>query len=384
MRLQAVRDGTVYASDGRDVLVRDPGGQFERVGRLPLPDTGRDRLVYRVLTSKRWRPVVHRLVGAVSTVNVWPLSTTDLLATVGRRLFVSGDRGRSWEPSRRLPPSSGPMGVLPSAVEHHDGTTYLGEYPLRDGATPRVLVSRDRGRSWATHAALPDVRHVHAVQRDPCSGDVWVTTGDADAESRIGRLRSGALEAVGGGSQAWRAVELAFTPSALLWGMDCAYADENRIFKLPREEFDAPDPTPEAVGRVPGSVYYGASLPADGDQWVAFSTAMEAGRDSTGPATQEVPHGRGVVVAASSSSGYADWHELAVFRRRRVLADRLPGGLPRANGYVFLGADPGRGLFVNPYNTATDGGTIRQFAPERFAQIAGRRPVENSPDSQLK
>lgn len=372
MRLQAVHDGTVYASDGRDVLTRDAGSAFDRTGRLPLPDGSRDKVIYGLLTSGRCRPVVDRLVGSVATVNVWPLSDSDLLATVGRQLFVSGDGGRRWEPSRRLPASSGPMGVLPSAVAHHDGRTYLGEYPLGDGVTPRVLVSRDCGRAWATHTALPDVRHVHGVQRDPYTGAIWVTTGDADAESRIGRLRDGGFQAVGGGSQAWRAVELAFGPSAVLWGMDCAYADANRIFKLPREELDTPDPSPVAVGRAPGSVYYSATITADGERWVVFSTAMEAGRDSTGPAAQRSASSQGVAMAASSASGFDDWHELAAFRRRRVLTDRLPGGLPRANGYVFLGADPAGGLLINPFNTDSGDGAIGQVPSSRFADLVDR------------
>ena len=374
MRLQAIEGGTAYVTRGRDVLVGHGDRQFVRIGRLPLPEDGRDRLVYRVLTSDRWRSLTDRLVGAVSTVNLWPLSGPDLLATVGRQLFVSADGGRQWEPSKRLPPSSGTMGVLPSSVAHRDGVTYLGEYPLDTEVTPRVLASRDRGRSWSTAASLPEVRHVHAVQHDPYSGDLWVTTGDTDPESQIGRLRDGTFVPVGGGSQEWRAVELAFTPSAVLWGMDCPYADSIRIFRLPRDRIDARNPSPEAVHRVPGSVYYSAGFSVDGDRWVAFSTAMEAGRDSTGPSGQRRPGGRGVVVAASSASGFTDWRELASFRRRSVLADHLPGGLPRANGYLFLDADPERGLFVNPYNAATADGTIRQFPPERFARP--RRPVE--------
>ena len=186
----------------------------------------------------------------------------------------------------------GPTGVLPPAVEHHDGTTYLREYPLND-VTLRVFVSHDFGRSWSTSAALPDMRHVHAVQRDPHSGDIWVTTGDTDAASWIGRLHDSDFEVVGGGSQKWRAVELSFTPSSVLWGMDCVYADENRLFKLPRDEIDTPDPTPESVGQASGSVYYSVSLTVDDSQWVVFSTAMEAGPDSTSSATQAVPTGGG-------------------------------------------------------------------------------------------
>lgn len=375
MRLQAVFDGKVYVSDGRDVLVSDGQRQFVRVGQLPLPNLTRDGLIARILTSRRWRPMVDRIIGAVSTVNVWPLSESDLLATMGGRLYVSGDQGQHWELTRRLPPSSGPMGVLPSAVEHHGGRTYLGEYPLRESANPRVLVSDDHGSSWSTLITLANIRHVHAVQRDPYSGDLWMTTGDTDTQSQIGRLRDGAFEVVGGGSQEFRAVELAFTPSSILWGMDCGYADANRLFKLPRENLDTPDPNPQPVGQVPGSVYYSASLTVEGAHWVVFSTAMEAGRDSTGPTTQPGANGRGVVVAASSASDFDYWHELASFQRRRVLTDRLPGGLARANGYVFLDADPEQGLFINPYNTAADDGIIRNLTLERFARLAHRHPI---------
>ena len=58
-------------------------------------------------------------------------------------------------------------------------------------------------------------------------------------------------------------------------------------------EIDTPDPTPESVGQAPGSMYYSVSLTVDDSQWVVFSTAMEAGPDSTSSATQAVPTGGG-------------------------------------------------------------------------------------------
>jgi hypothetical protein len=214
------------------------------------------------------------------------------------------------------------------------------------------------------------------VQRDPYTGCLWATTGDTNAESRIGRLRDSGFEPVGGGSQTWRAVELAFTPSAICWGMDCAYADENRLFKLPRAELETQDPIPTPIGRAPGSVYYSATLPVNGETWVLFSTAMEAGRDSTGPETQAASTSRGVVLAASSETGYDRWHSVASFQRRRAVADYLPGGLPRANGYVFLATNPGRGVYLNPYNTAADDGEIHRLGLDRFARIDDGRPAE--------
>lgn len=369
MRLQAARNGSVYATAGRYVLKCVDGGRFNQLGQLPLPNTRRDRLVYRMLTSGQWQSVIDRFIGRVATVNLWPLSAVNLLASVGRQLFISDDAGKSWQRIHRLPDSSGPMGVLPSAIEHHDGVTYLGEYPLSDAATPHVLVSNDYGRSWSEHISIPNVRHIHSIQRDPYTGDIWVTTGDRDSESKIGRLTDDALEAVGGGNQMWRTVELAFTSTAILWGMDCAYTVNNRIFKLQRREITTDNPSPATVGRTPGSVYYGESITVGDEELVVFSTAMETGQDSTGPANQADSSPPGVVVATSSASGFTDWHQLLSYNRRRVLADSLPRILPRANGYVFLAADQEQGLFVNPFNTSADDGVVHQYLPERIASV---------------
>lgn len=375
MRLQGIHGGVVYASEGRIVFRRGRDGQFDRIGRLPSPADG---LVRRTLSSSRWHPLTDRLIGAVTTVNVWPLSASNLLATVGRRLFTSADGGSSWEASIRLPASSGPMGVLPPAVAHRNGTTYLGEYPLDSATTPRVLASQDWGRTWTTDVSLPTVRHIHAVQVDPYTDDIWITTGDTDSESQIGRLRNGSVDRVGGGSQAWRAVELAFTPSSVLWGMDSVYVDDNRIYRLPRSAIGPSPPDIESVHTVDGSVYYGETLTDGTETWVVFSTAMEAGRDSTGPPAQSRPSGVGQVVAASSATAFAEWHEIASFRRKQCLGDYLPGGLPRANGYVFLGADPDRGLLVNPYNTATNHGEITLFPNSRLTGQSQRDPSQSA------
>jgi hypothetical protein len=301
-------------------------------------------------------------------VNVWPLPSSSILATVGRTLYRSTDRGETWQVSRHLPASSGPMGVLPTAVETDGDVTYLGEYPLDSSQTPRILASPDYGRTWKTAVSLPDIRHVHAVKRDPYTGDIWVTTGDTDGESRIGRLRGGSFEPVGGGSQDWRAVEPVFTPSSVLWGVDCVYATCNPIFRLSRSAIDADTPEPEPVHAVDGSVFYGVSLTADDETWVVFSTAMESGRDSTGPANQSGGESPGVVVASSSASDFTDWREIATYERRQCAADRVPFHLPRSNGYVFLGADPDLGLFVNPFNTKAADGTIRRIPVRQFEE----------------
>jgi hypothetical protein len=399
MRLQGVHDGALSATDGRAVLrerERDPQEQtvhFERRGRLPMPSLeGAERLTYRLQTVRPWTSLVETLTGAFPTTNVWWLADGTVLATSGRVLFASHDGGRSWTERRRLPPSSGPMGVLPSGLCERDETVYLGEYPLATDATPRVLRSHDAGRSWETALSLPDVRHVHAVATDPSAGDVWVTTGDTDDECRIGRLRDGRLDVVGGGSQLWRAVDLAFAPDAVFWGVDCAYRAENEVLRLDREALasgkwaDTSGPSPDVVTTLPSSVYYAATLAAGDETWVALTTAVEPGEDRTAPADADAATaGAARVVAASSATDYETWHELASFEVATCPADLgLAGGrLPVACSYVFLAADPDRGLFYTPFNTARGHGELYRTSLAELRALddgAERRRVESRAD----
>lgn len=372
MKLEGIHDGRLYCSNGRSVLAENGSGEFARAGRLPLPDGERWVSPWRVLGDHRARAPLEWLVGRFLTSNVWKFDEGTALATLGRQLFASDDGGETWSASRRLPASSGLRGVLPSGVCRHEGALYLGEYPLATSTTPRILRSTDGGATWQVVTKLPEVRHVHAVQSDPYGGDLWVTTGDMDDECRIARLVDGDLAVVGSGSQRWRTVELAFTPSAVLWGMDCVFAERNELLALDRADLDGTDPQPRTLGTAPTSVYHAATLPVDGERWVAFSTAGETSADSTveGDDT-EFDDVRLHVLGASSASGYTDWHRLATHRKRRCVSDVVSfgGALPRANAYTFLEGDADRGLFVNPYNAVPGDGRLQQFTPERLAAL---------------
>ena len=386
LKLQGVYDGRLYASRGRTVYeeVDGPSLRFERRGQLPVPTSGFDGMISRAQTSGPWKRAIERVVGAFQTTNVWRFADDMAIATAGRWLFRSVNGYDSWEPVHQLPESSSPMGLLPSGCCFHDGTIYLGEYPLDSSATPRVLASTD-GETWEPLLSLPDVRHVHAVQVDPYTGELWLTTGDTDEESRIYRLRDGELEVVGGGSQCWRAVELAFTPDTVLWGMDCVYAPEKHVFALDRESIGTDDLSPTSVHTVGDSVYYSASFVVEGTQWIAFATAAEAGADSTGPGNQRIGAGRASVIASSAASGFTEWHTLVSYDRRLAPTDRVnPGGrLPVANAYVLLVADPDRGLFVNPYNTSSSDRTIRLLPNTWFESVDRDVPFAPSADSAI-
>jgi hypothetical protein len=369
MKLGTVHDGDVYATEFRSVLVGCGESGFDTVGRLPVPTGGRAGLSYRLKSGRIPKSIVERYVGRFATVNVWPVTATVLVASADRWLFVSEDGGQTWRTSLELPQSSGPMGILPTAFCDDDGTWYVGEYSLDTAATPRVLRSDDRGRTWSTALSLPSVRHVHSVKTDPYTGELWITTGDVGDGCAIGRLVDGTFDRLGSGTQRWRAVDLAFTPSSVLWGMDSVYEPEKPIMLVRREQFDAVEPTVRTVNRLDSSVYYATTLETAGEHWVVFSTAMEPNTDSTAPRDRQTSFSkRARAVTASSRSGYENWHELASYEKRRVPADaaRLRGYVPPANAYVFLASDSRRGVFLNPYNTRTDCGQLIVFPPSHF------------------
>lgn len=373
LKLQTVADGRLHATAYRTVYAEGRPGEFRRLGRLPVPATGRAGLEYRCKTTRPWKSVAARVVGRFPTVNVWRTSGGTLVGSAVRWLFASTDGGETWDVTRHLPASSGPTGVLPTALCEHDGSLYVGEYPLDTSVTPRVLRSDDAGLTWEPLFALPAVRHVHAIKSDPYTGDLWMTTGDVGDGCRIGRIRDGTFDVVGAGGQDWRAVEPVFTPDAVLWGVDSVYRETNPIYLLPRTETGEEDPGVEQVASVDSSVYYGTSLAVDGDHWVVFSTAVEPGTDRTAPADRQVVHtGRATVLTASSASDYRSWHDVVAYDRRAALSDAalVRNLLPASNAYVFLAADDDRGLFVNPYNTATNDGTIRRFPPAYFSHSA--------------
>lgn len=366
-RIGGTRDGRLYCTHGRTVSVWIPPQGFRSLGTLPLPDRGSSTIPVRLTNGPLAKRLLRPVVGAWTTRNLWPLGGETLLSTVGRQVFRSGNLGQSWVPVRRLPPSSGPMGVLPTSVCRHDGAVYLAEYTLGDGPA-RILRSVDDGRSWETYVETTEVRHFHGIFDDPYGDGLWATSGDTDGESAIGRIDEGHFVRVGGGSQRWRAVGLSFTPSAVLWGMDCSYATDVELLRLPRDGSGVP----KTVGRTDASTYYAATLRVDGDVWVAFATAAEVGEDSTAPRESRRNRAGDVarVLVASSASAYEDWHELAAFRRRRSLGSLVPG-VPTASAYVFLAADPELGLLVNPFNTRTAHGSVIRVPPEQLSRLAG-------------
>lgn len=367
LKLGGVENNIVYAARGLTVGTWYRTHGFDPIGTLPGTDT-----VARLFDTTIVGDILGRITGPVTTTNLWPIGHDRLLATVGNEVFLSNDRGRSWRPVHRLPDSSGPMGVLPTAVCRHNDRVYLAEYQLGN-ETARVVVSDD-GRRWSTFVSRSDVRHFHGIFHDPYTGSLWGTTGDTDEESAIGRFDDGEFRPIGEGSQTWRAVDLAFTPESVLWGMDCSYAPRIEIHRLPRDDIppDSADSdfdqlVPEVVGVVDAPVFYAETIRFDGTSWVVLSTASTTGSDSTGPGTDETDTHPVRVIAASRRSGYEQWYQLFAVERSPALGTAFPA-VPTANAYAFLATTSSGNLLINPFNTRRRHGDLFVRQPRSFTE----------------
>lgn len=370
VKIGEVRGDRLYATRGRTVGVTSADRGYESQGVLPP----RSHPAWGSLRELATRPLPRRLLGPLvgwyATSNVWPVGERALLATEGREVYRSPDEGRSWERVLRLPSTSGPMGVLPTSLCEVDGVVYLAEYTLGQ-APARIQRSDDGGVQWRVHLESNRFRHFHGVFDDPYSDRIWATTGDSDRQSAIGVLEGNRFRVVGGGSQRWRAVGLAFTPEWILWGMDCSYCDPIRVFRLSRASLDGGDPTPVVATAVDASVYYLQPFRVDGVPWVAVATAAETAPDSTAPADASRRRNRSArVLAASSERDFESWVEVCSFEKRRAPAEVLPR-VPSANAYVHLAPRAGGGLVVNPYNTTRHHGSVIDL-PEAWFERAGQ------------
>lgn len=113
------------------------------------------------------------------------------------------------------------------------------------------------------------VRHVHTVDKDPYSNQLWVSTGDEDAECKILLLDAMTREEtlLGEGAQKWRTVSFAFRPDSVYWGTD-NHLGENAIWR-----YDRVTKQITKVADVVGPVYYNSCV----DDAIIFGTTMEKG-----------------------------------------------------------------------------------------------------------
>lgn len=209
----------VWASRGYDIYFKKTGGRFfRRIARLPLP-YGESFWGHSRIARERY--------GIHDLTELMVLRSNTVIAFAGGYIFRKAAGEKRFQrvgQLRRYGLGEG-RGVLPTSfTDNRRGEIFFGEYWRNpDNEEVKLWRSIDDGKSWETYKTFEagHIRHIHAVQHDPHTGKVWVTTGDSSRESQVGYLdASGEYIVVGSGSQKWRTVSLLFTPAYVLWGMD--------------------------------------------------------------------------------------------------------------------------------------------------------------------
>jgi hypothetical protein len=316
----------VIAARGLDLIEWRDAGVVRSPARLPAGFTER-MLSLSTLTRLGLRLGLHAAV---------PVSGGALLAVLKRRFVLIGRDGSAEvvdKVHRGNKPAARAVAVLP------DGRVLYGEYCLNnDRSQPVALYRTDdprRGFAKLFEFSPGRVRHIHFVQHDPYESCLWMGTGDQDAE--CGLYRSGdagtTWTRVGGGSQIWRSIGVAFTPDSIYWGMDAGSdAGDTPNFIV---RFDRAKGTADFVQRVQGPCH-GVGKLADGTLFV--STGVEGGRNEMDRSTHLWMSRDGSAWTEAFSRPKNFWPSIAQFGVLRIPPGTESGRTLHFAGLALRGA----------------------------------------------
>jgi hypothetical protein len=110
-------------------------------------------------------------------------------------------------------------------IDINDSTVFFGEYFKNPNVDKvKIFKSINKMSFWQEAYEFKHglIRHIHAIQRDPYTQNLWVSTGDSNEESMIAWSNNEfkSIEQIGHGSQLWRTCQLIFTEKEVYWGTD--------------------------------------------------------------------------------------------------------------------------------------------------------------------
>jgi len=178
-------------------------------------------------------------------------------------MFFWDDKKRKFIKTFKLPNFGIGIGrgiMSTGIVNTNNNRIYIGEYfrnELRKSVS--IFQSLDFGKTWSLGYNFQEgkIRHIHAIQQDPYTGNLWVCTGDEDHESMIAYSNDffKTIRCIGQGSQMWRTCQLIFTEQSIYWGTDTGDEEVSGIYKWDRDIGKV-----HKLQHVPGAIFYGTKL----------------------------------------------------------------------------------------------------------------------------
>jgi len=151
-------------------------------------------------------------------------------------------------------------GIFNGLLKVNNNLLFFGEYFRNKEKTQvRIYKSSNFGQTWEiAHEFKPGtIYHIHALQKDPYTGRLWICTGDDADESMIGWSDDDFqhIYPIGHGSLIWVACKLVFTEEDVYWGTDADSSDVSGIYKWNKSDVKL-----TRIIEADGAFFYGTML----------------------------------------------------------------------------------------------------------------------------
>jgi hypothetical protein len=252
-------DGHIFLGRNYELFTADISGNCEQVAVVPCP-AKQKFIAFNRLLCRLFR---HEIRGAVT------LSDNSKVVATRQGLYCASPDDIVLTPAKL--PQLTPEVILPTAITADSEDRILwGEYWGNSGLrSVRLFVSHDKGRSYEPFFSFRpgEIKHVHNIVEDTHDDCYWVLVGDHFHQSGIGRLSKDlkTFDWLIKGEQKYRAVCVFPLKERLVYATD-SEKEPNCVCSLNK-----------AVGKwekicdVPGSCIYAARF----GKWYAISTTSE-------------------------------------------------------------------------------------------------------------
>lgn len=246
--------GNLWATRGMVIYcLKNGSNKFKRMAHIP---TG-----YTIYWLRNFS-IVRKLTLRPECVELVITKRGDYYALSAGRFWIMLNGENRFKEIFSLPHYGfGDQGIRNADImNYNDVAIYLGEY-YNNQSRNAIKVFKYAINSDILEIAYRfqpgQIRHVHAIQKDPFTGIIWICTGDSDAESMIAWSDDGfkTIHKIASGSQVCRVCQLVFTEEAIIWGTDTESEDKAGIYRWDKNSTEL-----KKLEIVDGAIFFGTRL----------------------------------------------------------------------------------------------------------------------------